>query len=263
MPSGGHRHLKRLAAPKSWGLKKSGGKYAVRPLPGSHSKATSIPIQYILSSLLDLTHTNKEVDYVLKRGLLLLNGKIINNHKRCAGLFDVITVKEANEHYRILLGINGKFKLVKISDEEAKYRYVKVISKDIENDIPYTRTSCGYNFRFADPSIKINDTVKVDIEQNKIVDKIPFQVNSTVFIYLGSNTGRVGTVQKIEKQISGKTLITLVDSSEKIFTSPMESSIAIGYDSNVEITLDNDAGIKLTAFEKSNLKYKEVEVIEE
>ncbi|OQS55858.1 RPS4 [Ecytonucleospora hepatopenaei] len=264
MPSGGHRHLKRLAANNKWGLEKSGGKYAIRPLPGSHNKELSIPMHYILTRFLKLAQTSKEVHYIMKEGLVHVNGKKMLNHKSTVGLFDVISVKKSNEHFRLILGINRKFKLQKITSEEAKFRLTKVSSKGVDKlkigenmeEVPMTRTLCGYNFRYANPAIEVSDTVKVNIESNKIVENYKFEQGAIVFIFSGSNTGRVGTIKSMEKQTDGKTLIQLVDGNMNHFTTLMSSAMVIGKDEQTLITLDESEGIKYTEFEKSNLRYK-------
>lgn len=264
MPSGGHRHLKRLNASNKWGLSKNGGKYAIRQLPGTHNKELTIPMHYILTKFLNLAMTSKEVHYIMVNGLVLVNNKRMLNHKSPVGLFDVITVKKSNEHFRLILGINRKFKLQKITSDEAKYRLTKVSGKsfdmlkieDKEEKVPMTRTLCGYNFRYADPAIELNDTVKVDIANNKIVENYKFETGAILFIYSGSNIGRVGVIKSMEKQTDGKTLIQLVDGNMNHFTTLMTSAMVIGKDEKTFITLDESAGVKYTEFEKSNMKYE-------
>lgn len=270
MPSGGHRHLKKLAAPRKWGLNKSNGKYAVRPLPGPYNKELSIPIHYILSNFLNVAHTAKEVHYIIKNEMVLVNNRKLLNHKSVVGLFDVISIKKTNEHYRLILGINRKFKLQKISSDEARFRLTKVTSKStdkliidgVETNVPMTRTLCGYNFRYANPEIEVNDTVKIDIVENKILEHYKFETGAIVFIYSGSNIGRVGTIKSIESQTNKKILIELVDGNMNHFTTLLSSAMVIGKDDSTLITLDESKGIKLTEYEKSNLKYKTVSVNE-
>ena len=266
MPSGGHRHLKRLAACDKWGLQKKAGKYAIRPLPGTHNKELSIPMHYILMNHLKLAKTAKEVHYIMTNGLVLVNHKRMLNHKSVVGLFDVITNTKSNEHFRLLLSVERRFILQKISSDEAKFRLTKVKSKSSdkmlidgkEENVPITRTFCGYNFRYANPAINLNDTVKVDIKDKKIVDSYSFEKGAIVFIYSGSNIGRVGTIKSMEKQTDGKTLIQLVDGTMKHFTTLMSSAMVIGKDETPIITLDETKGIKLTEFERSNLKYEAI-----
>lgn len=262
MPSGGHRHLKRLAAPATWGLSKTGGKFAVRLSPGPHSRELSIPLKYVVAKFLKVANTSKEVCYILTSKMIAVNGKEITDGKFPVGLFDVITIKKTNQHYRLLFNVNRKFKVHKISGEEAQFRLTKVMSKSVDQGIPYTRTLDGYNFKFANPAIEVADTVKVDIKTNKIVDFIKFETDKVVFVFSGSNIGRVGVIKRMEVLTNGSAFLYLTDNNNKNFTVLGSKAIVIGDSKALWMSLDSEAGIKLDDFEKSNMRYavKEQEI---
>ncbi|MFS7986983.1 putative ribosomal protein S4e [Helianthus anomalus] len=65
--------------------------------------------------------------------------------------------------------------------------------------IPYINTYDGRTIRYPDPLIKTNDTIKLDLESNKIVDFIKFDVGNVVMVTGGRNTGRVGILKNREK----------------------------------------------------------------
>ena len=48
MPCGPKKHLKRLAAPRSWMLGKVGGVFTVKPSSGPHKQGESLPISLFL-----------------------------------------------------------------------------------------------------------------------------------------------------------------------------------------------------------------------
>ena len=77
--------------------------------------------------------------------------------------------RKTNQHYRLLFNVNRKFKVHKITGEEAQFILTKVTSKSLDQSIRYTRTLDGYNFKFANPTMEVTDTVKVDIASSKIV----------------------------------------------------------------------------------------------
>lgn len=255
MPSGGHRHCKRLAAPNSWGLEKTGGTFSVRLLPGAHNKTLSIPLRYVIQRFLKVAETSKEITYILSSKMIAVNGKEVTNPKSPVGLFDVITVKKTNQHYRLLFSTSRKFKIHKISSEEAQFRLTKVTAKAVENGTPFTRTLDGYNFRFVNPAVSVSDTVKVDIKTNKVVDFIKFEADKIAFVYSGSNMGRVGVIKRIEKLRDGKVFLYLTDANAKNFTVLESKAIIIGDHSSLWMSLDEQAGIKLDEFERSNIKY--------
>lgn len=263
MTSGAHHHLKRLNAPDQWNLEKTEGKYAVRPLPGPHNKDISIPLKYIIAKFLKVANTSKEIEYILSNKMIGINGKEITTGKFPVGLFDIITVKKTNSHFRLYFEAEGKFKLHKVNSEEANFRISKVVSKHTYNNIPLTSTMDGYNFKFSNPSIQINDTVKIDIKTNKIVSSISLEVGKIAYVYSGPNSGRIGVIQRIDSSIDNKTVLTLQDKKEKVFSAPISKVMVIGIDEkSLLITLDNDDGVRLDDFEKSNLKYATIKSIE-
>ena len=51
MPRGPKRHLKRLAAPKSWMLDKLGGVFTIKSRSGPHKQSASLPITLFIRSV--------------------------------------------------------------------------------------------------------------------------------------------------------------------------------------------------------------------
>jgi small subunit ribosomal protein S4e len=76
-----------------------------------------------------------------------------------------------------------------------KVRYVQFGQKGI----PYLNTYDGRTIRYPDPLIKANDTIKIDLETNKIMDFIKFDVDNVVMVTGGRNTERVGVINNREK----------------------------------------------------------------
>lgn len=262
MPCGAHHHLKRLAAPTQWGLDKKSGKYAVRPLPGPHNKEISIPLKYIVARFLKVANTAKEVDYIAESGMIHVNGKAIKCPKSPVGLFDVITVVKTNQHYRLYLGANKKFKLHKITSEEAKFRISKVISKHINEGIPLTHTLDGYNLKFVDPSVSIEDTVKIDISNNKVVCNLSLSVGKTAYVYSGPSSGRIGVIKRIDAAESGKKTVFMQDKLGKSFSAISSKLMVIGENDSCLVSFDENDGIRLNAIEISNNKYNAIEQVD-
>ncbi|KAM0071392.1 putative ribosomal protein S4e [Helianthus debilis subsp. tardiflorus] len=72
-----------------------------------------------------------------------------------------------------------------------KVRSVQFGSKGI----PYINTYNGRSIRYPDPLIKANDTIKLDLESNKIVNFIKFDDGNVVMVTGGRNIGRVGILK--------------------------------------------------------------------
>jgi small subunit ribosomal protein S4e len=113
---------------------------------------------------------------------------------------DVISIEKSGEHFRVMFDIKGRFTVHRISAEEATYKLCKVKRVQLGNKgVPFIVTHDGRTIRYPDPIIKVNDTIKFDLVQNKIVDTLPFEVGNLVMCTGGRNQGRVGTILSREK----------------------------------------------------------------
>lgn len=263
MPCGSHHHLKRLAVPTQWNLDKNSGKYAVRPLPGPHSKELSIPLKYVLARFLKIANTAKEIEYIATNKMIKINGREVDSVKFPVGLFDVITIMKSNLHYRIYLGANKKFKIHKITSEEAQFRISKVVSKHTYEGIPLTHTMDGFNFKFSNPSINLEDTVKIDLRTNQIVANSAIEVGKISYVFAGPQSGRIGKITKIDVAVDLKKTVFMQDKLGKIFQATSDKLMTLGSEESLMIRLEETDGIRLNAFEISNNKYsveKDVEV---
>jgi ribosomal protein S4E len=87
------------------------------------------------------------------------------------------------------------FLLVCVQFKLCKVRSVQFGQKGI----PYLNTYDGRTIRYPDPLIKANDTIKIDLETNKIMDFFKFNIGNVVMVTGGRNTGRVGVIKNREK----------------------------------------------------------------
>ena len=89
---GPKKHLKRLAAPKSWMLDKLGGVFAPRPSTGPHKLRESLPMVVFLRNRLKYALNNSEVTKIDKTG----------------------------EFFRLVYDVKGRFAIHRITAEEAQ-----------------------------------------------------------------------------------------------------------------------------------------------
>ena len=87
-------HLKRLAVPKTWDIKKKGIKFVTRPNLGAHPRKLSVPINLVIRDLLSYAKSNKEVKYILSENLINGRNDINITLKDRAG-----NLKELNGHW--------------------------------------------------------------------------------------------------------------------------------------------------------------------
>jgi small subunit ribosomal protein S4e len=126
-----------------------------------------------------------------------------------------------------------------------------------QKGIPYLNTYDGRTIRYPDPLIKANDTIKIDLDTNKIVDFIKFDVGNVVMVTGGRNTGRVGVIKSREKHKGSFETIHVEDSLGHQFATRMGNVFTIGKDKKPWVSLPKGKGIKLSIIEEARKRNAE------
>lgn len=116
--------------------------------------------------------------------------------------------------------------------------------------VPYLVTHDGRTIRYPDPSIKVNDTVQIDIASGKITDHIRFESGNLVMVTGGRNLGRVGTVVNREKHPGSFEIIHVKDANGHLFATRLSNIFIIGKGAKAYISLPKGKGIKLSVAEE-------------
>ncbi|KAG9307204.1 hypothetical protein G9A89_017032 [Geosiphon pyriformis] len=251
MARGPKKHLKRLAAPSHWMLDKLTGTYAPKPSPGPHKLRECLPLIVFLRNRLKYALTGKEVKSILMQRLVKVDGKVRTDTTYPAGFMDVITIEKTGENFRLIYDIKGRFTIHRITTEEAKYKLAKVKKVEVgARNIPFIVTHDGRTIRYPDPVIKVNDTIKFDLENNKITEVIRFEVGNIAMITGGRNMGRVGVITHREKHMGGYHIVHVKDAQERQFATRLNNVFVIGEGIKPFISLPKGKGVKLTIAEE-------------
>ena len=193
------RHLKRLATKKSWPVKRKGIMFITRPKPSSHGSVLSTSLNTVLKEIIHVAKTTKEVKYALQHREVLVDGVKRTDHRFAAGLFDVISIKDTKENFRVLLNKNGKLALVKIDDKEAVLKPCKVISKThLKGNKLQLNLNDGKNILVKKDDVKVGDTMIITIPDQKIKKTVKLDKGARIFLTGGSHIGVAGTVDNID-----------------------------------------------------------------
>ncbi|GMY35085.1 40S ribosomal protein S4-3 [Fagus crenata] len=252
MARGLKKHLKRLNAPKHWMLDKLGGAFAPKPSSGPHKSRECLPLVLILRNRLKYALTYHEVISILMQRHVLVDGKVRTDKTYPSGFMDVVSIPKTNENFRLLYDTKGRFRLHSVRDEEAKFKLCKVRSVQFgQKGIPYLNTYDGRTIRYPDPIIKANDTIKLDLEINKIADFIKFDVGNVVMVTGGRNRGRVGVIKSREKHKGSFETVHIQDASGHEFATRLGNVFTIGKGTKPWVSLPKGKGIKLTIIEEA------------
>lgn len=253
MGRGPKKHLKRLNAPRHWMLDKLSGAYATRPTAGPHKLRESLPLIIFLRNRLKYALTGREAMLILKDRNVLVDGKTRTDIKFPAGFMDVISIPKVNEHYRLLFDIKGRYTVHSIKAEEAKFKLGKVVKVATgDKAVPYIVTHDGRTFRYPDPNIKVNDTVKINLEAGTIESHIPFEAGVQVMVTNGRNMGRVGYVTSRDRHPGSFDVVHVKDSMDHQFATRLSNTFVIGAGAGSKplVALPKGKGVKLSIAEE-------------
>ncbi|OMH79150.1 40S ribosomal protein S4 [Zancudomyces culisetae] len=269
--------MKRLNAPKHWMLDKLTGTYAPKPSPGPHKQRECLPLIIFLRNRLKYALNGREVQSILMQRLVKVDGKVRTDSTYPAGfmgmyctrfvvdyylsehalagddfvVYDVISMEKTGENFRLIYDIKGRFTIHRISDEEAKYKLCKVKRCQLgAKGIPYIVTHDARTIRYPDPNIKVNDTVKVDIETGKVIDHVKMEVGNLATITGGHSMGRVGVIVHRDRHEGGFDVVHLKDSTGNTFATRLSNVFVIGEGNKSMISLPKGKGIRLTISEE-------------
>jgi len=217
------RHIKRLAAPKSWSMLRKSNIFASRPLSNT-SMALSMPLGMILRDVLGVAETMHEVKNILQHKKVLIDGIRRTDHKFGVGLMDVLSLADIGKHYRMLLNPRGKLVMHEIADSEAKLKPCKIIGKRI---IPGAQLQIslhdGRNLLMpASTPYKVGDTIMLNIPEQSVQEHFKLEKGCFIFLTAGSHIGSAGVVEAVKEKL------LVVASKDEKFETSTKGAFAIG-----------------------------------
>ena len=185
-------HLKRLAAPKSWKINRKENTFTTKPKPGAHSRDRALPLGVVLRDLLHYAGTAAEVTKLLHTKEVLVDGIQRKDSHLSVGLFDVITLKNINKHYRVIFDVKGRLGLSEISPVEAQLKLSKIVGKTIvsKGKIQY-HLHDGKNI-ISTQQAKVGDTFVLALPALEIKEILPLKPGMMVFLMRGKHSRDVG-----------------------------------------------------------------------
>ncbi|XP_074479335.1 small ribosomal subunit protein eS4 [Sebastes fasciatus] len=251
MARGPKKHLKRVAAPKHWMLDKLTGVFAPRPSTGPHKLRECLPLIIFLRNRLKYALTGDEVKKICMQRFIKIDGKVRTDITYPAGFMDVISIEKTGEHFRLIYDVKGRFTVHRITAEEAKYKLCKVKKLMIgTKGIPHLVTHDARTIRYPDPLIKVNDTIRIDLDTGKITDFIKFDTANLCMVTGGANLGRIGVITNRERHPGSFDVVHVKDSTGNNFATRLSNIFVIGKGNKPWVSLPRGKGIRLTIAEE-------------
>jgi small subunit ribosomal protein S4e len=194
----GRKHLKRLAAPKTWPIPRKGAKWIIKPSPGPHSMEMGMPIAVWLRDYLGIAKNMREVRFILNNEKILVDGRPVRDPSFQVGLMDTLSIPDLDKHFRVLINHKLKLFLHEIPEEESKCKIVRVIRKQMVKGGRIQVTGHdGRNF-IIDSEIKVGDGLLISLPDQNIEKIIPIKEGTIVYFFYGAKAGSLGRVKEIK-----------------------------------------------------------------
>ena len=211
-------HMKRLAAPRSWPIKRKACIWVAKQTAGAHSVEDSMPAVTVLRDMVGACDTAREAKRIIGNREMFVDGKAVKNPKAPVGFMDVITVPKMDLAFRMLITDKGKLTLVPIDAEEAKWELCKIKDKTlVKGGKVQLNLTGGRNIILDKNNYKCGDSLKVAFDGQAILDSYPFSEGALVLIKDGAQSGAVKTVKSVQViRGSAPNVVSFTDGSETI-----------------------------------------------
>ncbi|MCD1293501.1 30S ribosomal protein S4e [Methanocella sp. CWC-04] len=225
------KHLKRVAAPRKWPITRKTSTWVAKPTPGAHSEENGMPLLIVLRDILGLADKSKEIKQILHEGKVLVDGKVRKDHRFIVGMFDVITIPALELSYRVMIGGNGKLKLVKVTDAGTKL--CKIVNKTAVKGGKIQLNFHDGTTMLASNDFHTKDSVLLSVPEKKITEHLPYNVGSFVMVVDGKHAGTLGTVKNINVVKSSSANTVTIEGKDGQFDTIEDYIFVVGKDSPV------------------------------
>ncbi|MCW4021582.1 MAG: 30S ribosomal protein S4e [archaeon] len=205
-------HLKRKPAPKLWPIHRKEKVWTVKPKPGPHPAARSLPLALIVRDMLGFANTAKEARNIISSGKIVVDGKVRRDEKFLVGLMDIISVPGNNKFYRVLPSEKGLF-LKSITSSEASFKLYRIEDKTlVKTGKMELDLHDGSNFIVGEIESQLPekvvyttlDVLKLSIPDRELLNHTKLAVGASAIVIGGKNMGKTGKIDTIEEQADKK-----------------------------------------------------------
>ena len=214
------KHMKRLTTPTNIPIPRKGKVWITRPAPGPHPIERSASLVVILRDIIKCCDTAREARRIIGQRKIFVDGKPARNYKRPVGLMDVITIPDTKEYFRFLLDSNGKFRMVRIQKDEAKWKLARIEDKTtVKGGRTQLNLHDGRCILVDKDTYKTGTVLKLELPGQKILESYELKKDNIAYLIGGSHIGQLCEIEKYEKTRNPKeNMVSLKDGFSTIRT---------------------------------------------
>jgi small subunit ribosomal protein S4e len=220
------KHQKRVTVPRSWPVARKTHKWVAKSSPGPHSSEDSMPLLSVIRDMLKIADNAREVKRILYEGKVLVDGKVVKDHKLPVGIFDVISIPALNRNYRMLRDERGMFFLRPIEIADLK----KLVRVENTSTLKANKQQLNFNDgsnRLEEGDFKPGDSLILSIPDKKIEDRIEFKEGNLAVVVGGKHSSQIGRIKAIHVVKSSRPNRVVI-SGEKEFETIVDYIFMIG-----------------------------------
>ena len=221
-------HLKRVAAPRAWPITRKTSKWVAKPMPGAHSEERGMPLVVVLRDLLKVADKSKEIKQILHEGKVLVDGKVRKDYRYTVGMFDTVSIPAINANYRMVIGGDGKFHLMPVTDAAAKI--CKIVNKTAIKGGKIQLNLHDGTTMIASNDYKTKDSIIIKVPERKIDQHFTYAVGSLVVVTEGKHSGEIGKVKEIKVVRSSSPNTVVITTAQGEFETIENYVFVIGKD---------------------------------
>lgn len=188
-------HLKRIAAPNTWPIKRKELTFTTKPAPGAKKLAEAVSLNFVLRNMLYITRTARETKKLLNTGVIAINGVVRKDPKYAVGVLDIVLLQPTKEQYFITFSSSGKLQAKKLK-HAVHTRLAKIIGKTIlKKKKLQLNLHDGTNLIVAKDEYATGDTAV--LEGKKLVKCLKYEKGALIYLIGGKHRGKIGTIEEI------------------------------------------------------------------
>lgn len=194
------KHLKRLRVPGFWNVPRKANKWVTRPRPGAHRLLESMPLAVVLRDVLKAADTGEEAKTIIKSRQVLVDGRVIADHKFGVGLMDVLSIPKMKKTYRVLPSHRG-LELLETDSKDGARKLYRVRGKVAAKSGKFQLSMHDGTTMLVTPAeakaVALGDTIVFGIASKKIEETLKLEKGASIIVTKGKNAGVVGRIDDI------------------------------------------------------------------
>lgn len=212
------RSMKRLTAPRSWPVPRKTSVWVKKPSPGPHPTERCMPLVGVARDMLKICDSANEARRIIGNREVLVDGRVVKNHKMPVGLMDVISLPKLDQHYRLLLNRRGKFILVALEEGAENWKLCRIENKTtVKGGKIQLNLHDGRNLLIEGNRYRTGDVLRIEVPSQEILDVFEMSSGNLALVISGAHIGEVMTIEslKVERK-SAPNVVEFTDGSSTV-----------------------------------------------